>query len=77
MCILPFFHIYGMGPIMTCGLHVGAKLLVSAKFDPKAFVRDISEHKVRRLKIDLPGSVEGVWNQVQRERWKRKMPQPN
>ncbi|XP_042884112.1 4-coumarate--CoA ligase-like [Penaeus japonicus] len=51
MCILPFFHIYGMGPIMTCGLHVGAKLLVSAKFDPKAFVRDISEHKVTVLHL--------------------------
>lgn len=51
MCVLPFFHIYGMGPIMTCGLHVGAKLLVSAKFDSKTFVRDIHDHQVTVLHL--------------------------
>ncbi|KAG7173457.1 4-coumarate--CoA ligase 3-like 5, partial [Homarus americanus] len=49
LCYLPFYHAYGLVPIMMVWLQMGAKLVCVPWFDPNTFVRDISQHKVKYL----------------------------
>jgi long-chain acyl-CoA synthetase len=46
LCVLPLFHIYGLGVVMLRGLDVGAHLLLRTRFEPEAIVRDIEEKRV-------------------------------
>jgi long-chain acyl-CoA synthetase len=47
MCVLPLFHIYGLGVVLLRGLDTGAYLLLRSRFEVEAIVRDIEEKKVR------------------------------
>jgi len=46
---LPFYHIYGMIPILTCGLAAGATQIVLPRFDPEAVMALIQQHRVTDL----------------------------
>lgn len=43
--ILPFFHIYGMCPVMMGVLVDGGKLVTLPKFDPEMFLKALDSHK--------------------------------
>lgn len=63
ICLLPFFHTYGITIIMNTGFETGAKLVTLPQFEVQSFFKAIDEHKVnksyqrnqaaRRLKNDL------------------------
>jgi long-chain acyl-CoA synthetase len=38
LCILPLFHIYGLNVVLNLSVAVGAKIVLSERFDPKASV---------------------------------------
>ena len=44
--ILPFYHIYGMSPVMMGVLQDGGKLVTLPKFDPETFLKAIQGYKV-------------------------------
>lgn len=44
--ILPFFHIYGMCPVMMGVLVDGGKLVTLPKFDPEMFLKSLDSQKV-------------------------------
>lgn len=44
--ILPFFHIYGMCPVMMGVLVDGGKLVTLPKFDPEMFLKALDSQKV-------------------------------
>jgi long-chain acyl-CoA synthetase len=46
MCVLPLFHIYGLGVVLLRGLDTGAYLLLRSRFEAEAIVRDIEEKRV-------------------------------
>ena len=49
--ILPFFHIYGMCPVMMGVLIDGGKLVTLPKFDPEMFLKALEAQKVVASKI--------------------------
>ncbi|XP_069168777.1 uncharacterized protein [Procambarus clarkii] len=54
LCYLPYFHVYGIVPMMMTGLQMGVKLVSTPKFDPNNFVKDIRQHKVGTLHLVPP-----------------------
>jgi acyl-CoA synthetase (AMP-forming)/AMP-acid ligase II len=44
--VLPFFHIYGMMPVMSVLLRNGTKLVTIPKFDPEMYLNLIQKYKV-------------------------------
>ena len=46
IAVLPFFHIYGLGPIMNAGLYVGAKTVTLPRFELETFLRTIQDYRV-------------------------------
>ena len=46
MCVLPFFHVYGMTVGMNVGIYLGAKLILEPRFDVKRVVKLIDRYKV-------------------------------
>lgn len=52
--ILPFFHIYGMCPVMMGVLVDGGKLVTLPKFDPEMFLKALDSQKVTQLHIVPP-----------------------
>ena len=46
LCILPLFHIYGLNVVLNLSVSVGAKVVLSERFDPVASVNAIREHGV-------------------------------
>ena len=46
MCVLPLFHIYGLGVVLLRGLDVGAEILLKPRFDAEEIVRDIETKRV-------------------------------
>jgi len=44
--ILPFYHCYGMVPVMMGVLQDGGKLVTIPKFDPEMFLKAIMTQKV-------------------------------
>ncbi|XP_062574129.1 uncharacterized protein LOC134235966 [Saccostrea cucullata] len=52
--ILPFFHIYGMCPVMMGVLVDGGKLVTLPKFDPEQFLKALEAQKVTQLHIVPP-----------------------
>ncbi|KAL4238559.1 hypothetical protein ACF0H5_003266 [Mactra antiquata] len=52
--VLPFYHIYGMAPIMLGSLQDGAKLVTTPGFDPEGFLKAIIKHNVSQLHLVPP-----------------------
>ncbi|KAL5008842.1 hypothetical protein ScPMuIL_014423 [Solemya velum] len=52
--VLPFFHIYGMVPVMFGCLKKGAKLVTIPRFDPELFLTSIQKEKISILHIAPP-----------------------
>jgi long-chain acyl-CoA synthetase len=46
LCILPLFHIYSLTVVMLLGFRLGAELVLHARFDPAAAVKDIVDKKI-------------------------------
>lgn len=54
LCVLPFYHMYGMMPIMAIGLFKGLKLVCIPKFNPDTYVDTIYKHKIATLHLVPP-----------------------
>jgi len=46
IAVLPFFHIYGLGPVLNMGLSVGATIVTMPRFDLEHFLKNIQDHRV-------------------------------
>lgn len=53
MCLLPFYHIYGVLLIMI-GLRCGVKLITIPEFEPKSYINNIRKNKVETLHLVPP-----------------------
>jgi acyl-CoA synthetase (AMP-forming)/AMP-acid ligase II len=49
ICVLPFFHIYGMVGSMLTGLDHGAKLVTLPRFESESFINCLYQHHVSRV----------------------------
>jgi len=49
MCVLPFFHVYGMTAGMNVGFYLGATLVLVPRFDAKEVVKLIGKYGVTML----------------------------
>ena len=47
VCLLPFFHTYGVTVVMMAGFETGAKLVTLPKLDVPSFFKALDDHKVR------------------------------
>ena len=47
--VLPFFHLYGMSPLLMGALQDGAFVTTLSKFDPENFLTAIQQQKVEIL----------------------------
>ena len=45
--MLPFFHIYAMNTVMTCGLQAGVQIVTLPKFEPEMYIKALATYKVR------------------------------
>jgi acyl-CoA synthetase (AMP-forming)/AMP-acid ligase II len=52
--VLPFYHIYGMGAIVTVSLVRGATIVTMPRFDLEQFLALIQKHKITRLNVVPP-----------------------
>lgn len=57
LCVLPFYHIYGMNVLMNGSLHFRATMVTMPKFDLAEFLRIIAEHRASYLYIAPPMAV--------------------
>ena len=57
LCVLPFFHIYGMNVLMNGGIYHRGTLVTMPKFDLAEFLRVIAEHRTSFLFIAPPIAV--------------------
>lgn len=48
VCILPFFHMYGMVGVMLTGLDLGAKMVILPRFEGDSYVNSLHQHHVNR-----------------------------
>ncbi len=46
ICVLPFFHMYGMLPVMLSGLDHGAKLVTLPRFESSSYLNSVHQHRV-------------------------------
>ncbi len=49
MCVLPFFHVYGMTAAMNVGFYMGSTLVLVPRFDVKEVVKLIGKHGATML----------------------------
>ena len=54
LCLLPLFHIFGMGVGLSYGLKKGSTLVSLPQFTPESFLRAMSEHKVTDAPLAPP-----------------------
>ena len=54
MGVLPFYHIYGMGAIVTVSLYRGATIVTVPRFDLEQFLSLIQKYKITRLNVVPP-----------------------
>lgn len=54
ICVLPFFHAFGLILVMTHALKIGYKAIVMPSFDLEAYCRTIQEHRVTCLHMVPP-----------------------
>lgn len=50
VCVLPFFHIYGMTCNMLMGLRHGGKIVTVPRFEPEAYLKALATYKVGGLR---------------------------
>ncbi len=46
LVVLPLFHIYGLSAVMVLGMRIGAELVLHARFDAEAVVKDIAAKRI-------------------------------
>jgi acyl-CoA synthetase (AMP-forming)/AMP-acid ligase II len=46
ICLLPFFHTYGVTLLMNTGFQTGAKLVTLPQFEVQSYLKAIDDHKV-------------------------------
>jgi 4-coumarate--CoA ligase len=46
ICLLPFFHTYGVTLLMNMGFQTGAKLVTLPQFEVQSYLKAIDDHKV-------------------------------
>ena len=46
ICVLPFFHIYGLQVILNQGLYQGATIVILQRFELESYLRAIQEYRV-------------------------------
>jgi len=46
LCVIPFFHVYGMTAALNAGIFIGATLVLVPKFEIKQVIKLIKKHKV-------------------------------
>lgn len=46
ICVLPFFHMYGILPVMLSGLDHGAKLVTLPRFESSSYLNSVHQHRV-------------------------------
>ncbi len=46
ICVLPFFHLFGLGVVLMTCLHAGEKTVTLPTFDPKTFIQALVKYRV-------------------------------
>ncbi|KZS14605.1 4-coumarate--CoA ligase 3 [Daphnia magna] len=54
VCILPFFHMYGMVGVMLTGLDLGAKMVILPRFEGDSYVNSLHQHHPSTLHLVPP-----------------------
>ncbi|KAH3853329.1 hypothetical protein DPMN_095851 [Dreissena polymorpha] len=54
IAVLPFFHLYGMGPVLMGTLQDGGKMVTLPAFDPEAYLNAIVQHKASIIHVVPP-----------------------
>nr|CAH0109076.1 unnamed protein product [Daphnia galeata] len=54
VCVLPFFHIYGLVSLMLTGLDHGAKLVTLPRFESESFLKSVHQHRPTMLQLVPP-----------------------
>ncbi|XP_046443350.1 probable 4-coumarate--CoA ligase 1 [Daphnia pulex] len=54
VCLLPFFHTYGITIILNTGIQTGAKLVTLPQFDVQSYFKAIDDHKPTAMHIVPP-----------------------
>jgi acyl-CoA synthetase (AMP-forming)/AMP-acid ligase II len=57
LCVLPFFHIYGMTVLLNAALHARARLVIMPSFDLKGFLENIQNQRCTYVFIAPPVAV--------------------
>jgi 4-coumarate--CoA ligase len=60
VCLLPFFHTYGITIILNTGIQTGAKLVTLPQFDVQSYFKAIDDHKVCIFKSFQPPRDAGI-----------------
>ncbi|XP_046456759.1 4-coumarate--CoA ligase 3-like [Daphnia pulex] len=54
ICVLPFFHMYGMLLVMLSGLDHGAKLVTLPRFESASYLNSVHQHRPSALHLAPP-----------------------
>src|SRR5258707_1662672 len=54
LCVLPFFHVYGLVVVLNMGLHLGATIVTMPRFDLEQFLGLIEKYRVTLSHIVPP-----------------------
>ncbi|XP_065197322.1 probable 4-coumarate--CoA ligase 1 [Sycon ciliatum] len=54
LCVLPFFHIYGMVVLLLTGLYQRTRLVTMPKFEPERYLATIQKEKITQLFVAPP-----------------------
>ena len=54
ICVLPLFHIYGLGVVLNLGLYTGATIVTMPRFDLEGFLKAMQDYEVSLAHIVPP-----------------------
>jgi acyl-CoA synthetase (AMP-forming)/AMP-acid ligase II len=54
ICVLPLFHIYGLGVVLNLGLYTGATIVTMPRFDLEGFLQALQDYEVSLAHIVPP-----------------------
>jgi acyl-CoA synthetase (AMP-forming)/AMP-acid ligase II len=54
ICVLPLFHIYGLGVVLNLGLYTGATIVTMPRFDLEGFLKALQDYEVSLAHIVPP-----------------------
>src|SRR5205814_919583 len=54
LAVLPLFHLYGLQVVMNLALSEGATMVISPRFEPRAFIDLIARYGVTRAELVPP-----------------------